>query len=76
MSKSNIFESDLTVSCAVPRSGRTLQNFLSRLKTLVSDSGEIGGMLEILSEGKKKSTGDIEQAFSQLSQLPDHVPKC
>ncbi|MEC7562161.1 MAG: hypothetical protein VX662_00565, partial [SAR324 cluster bacterium] len=76
MSKSNIIESDLTVSCAVPRSGRTLQNFLSRLKTLVSDSGEIGGMLKILSEGKKNSTGDIEQAFSQLSQLPDHVPKC
>ena len=33
-------------------------------------------MLKILSEGKKNSTGDIEQAFSQLSQLPDHVPKC
>ena len=33
-------------------------------------------MLKILSEGKKKSTGDIEQAFSQLSQLPEHVPKC
>ena len=33
-------------------------------------------MQKILSEGKKKSTQDIEEAFSQLNQLPGNVPKC
>ncbi|MDP6330096.1 MAG: hypothetical protein QGF55_04495 [SAR324 cluster bacterium] len=76
MSHSSNFESEATVSCAVPRSGRTLQNFLSRLKPIVSDSGEIVAMQKVLSEGKKKSTQDIEEAFSQLNQLPRNVPKC
>ena len=33
-------------------------------------------MQKILSEGKKKSTQDIEKAFSLLNQLPENVPKC
>ena len=33
-------------------------------------------MQKILSDGKKRSTVDIKEAFLQLHQLPEDVPKC
>ena len=65
-----------SVSCAVPRTGRTLQNFLNKLTRLGADAVEIEQMQTVLSESKIRSTNVIEDAFLQLQHLPEGTPKC
>ena len=65
-----------SVSCAVPRSGRTLQNFLYKLVQLGADADEIERMQKVLSETKRLSTGNIEEVFSFLGKFPEDTPRC
>lgn len=65
-----------SVSCAVPRSGRTLQNFLYKLVQLGADADEFERMQKVLSETKRLSTGSIEEVFSFLGKFPEDTPRC
>ena len=54
------------VTCAIPRTGRTLKNFFNKLKSFDTSNDEIDQILEVLSFSKKKSTSDLREAISFL----------
>ena len=54
------------VTCAVPRTGRTLNNFLRKLKSYVDNIEDIEKILEVLSQTKKRSTSDLKKAIRYL----------
>ena len=64
------------VSCAVPRTGRTLHNFLSKLKRLGADSEEIEQILKVLSASKSRSTPDMQEALNFLQEISTEAPPC
>lgn len=56
--------STFDVSCGIPRSGRTFENFLNKLKTLdIHNIDEINTLIEIIKEGKKQKTSSIIKAI-------------
>lgn len=62
------------VTCAIPRTGRTFENFLSKLKSLGVDSTEIDKILEISKQSKSLSSEDFGQAARFLHEASQHVP--
>jgi len=64
------------VTCAVPRTGRTLHNFLSKLKRLGADSEEIEQILNVLSASKRRSTPDMQEALNLLQEISKEAPPC
>ena len=64
------------VTCAVPRTGRTLNNFLRKLKSFDTNSTEIDKILEVLSFSKKMSTYDLREAISFLEEISHKAPPC
>jgi hypothetical protein len=64
------------VTCAVPRTGRTLHNFLSKLKRLGADSEEIEQILKVLSDSKRRSTPDMQEALNFLHEMSTEAPPC
>ncbi|MGK5091702.1 hypothetical protein WDW89_06750 [Deltaproteobacteria bacterium TL4] len=64
------------VTCAVPRTGRTLINFLSKLKSLVDEQKEIDQILHVLKISKQQSSPDIHQALEALSHATQQAPSC
>jgi len=60
----------------VPRTGRTLHNFLSKLKKLGADSEEIEQILKILSSSKRRSTPDMQEALNFLQEISTEAPQC
>tara|TARA_Y100001970_G_scaffold287340_1_gene411762 strand:- start:1566 stop:2753 length:1188 start_codon:yes stop_codon:yes gene_type:complete len=64
------------VTCAVPRTGRTLNNFLRKLKNFVTNSEEIDQILEVLSNSKNRSTSDLREAINILQEISKKVPPC
>ena len=65
---------DLT--CAVPRTGRTLHNFLKNLKSLGVNSDEIDQILNVLAESKRRSTTDLPEALGFLQEISKTAPPC
>ena len=53
---------NFTVSCAIPRAGRTFENFLNRLKQVGVDAGELDRILAVSQDSKKLSSADYSQA--------------
>jgi len=64
------------VTCAVPRTGRTLHNFLSKLKRLGADNEEIEQILKVLSASKRRSTPDMQEALNFLQEISTEAPPC
>jgi len=64
------------VTCAVPRSGRTLHNFLGKLKTLAGNSEEIDQILQISTQSKRNSSTQLKDVLQYLSSLPPETPDC
>ncbi len=64
------------VTCAVPRTGRTLNNFLRKLKNYSKNNVEIDQILEVLSYSKNKSTSDLREAISFLEEISKKSPTC
>lgn len=65
---------DLT--CAVPRTGRTLINFLRKLKSFDVNAEEINQILEVLSFSKNRSTSSLGEAISYLHEISQKAPPC
>jgi len=65
---------DLT--CAVPRTGRTLHNFLNSLKNLGVNADEIDQILNVLSESKQRSTTELSEALVFLQEISKTAPPC
>ena len=64
------------VTCAVPRTGRTLHNFLSKLKSLNANNEEIDQILKVLSDSKRRSTSDLQEALRFLQEISKESPPC
>ena len=65
---------DLT--CAVPRTGRTLKNFLNNLKSVGINSDEIDQILNVLAESKHRSTTKLSEALVFLQEITKTAPPC
>ena len=76
MTTSSVLKPSFDVTCAVPRTGRTLHNFLSKLKKLGADSEEIEQILKILSISKRRSTPDMQEALNFLQEISKEAPPC
>ncbi len=76
MPPSSVTKPTFDVTCAVPRTGRTLHNFLRKLKTLSADSEEIDQILKVLSDSKRRSTPDLQEALNFLQEISTEAPPC
>ncbi len=76
MPPSSVTKPTFDVTCAVPRTGRTLHNFLRKLKTLCADSEEIDQILKVLSDSKRRSTPDLQEALNFLQEISTEAPPC
>ncbi len=76
MTPSSDLKPTFDVTCAVPRTGRTLHNFLSKLKRLGADSKEIEQILKVLSASKRRSTPDMQEALNFLQEITTEAPPC
>mgnify|MGYP001590720616 FL=1 len=76
MTPSSDLKPTFDVTCAVPRTGRTLHNFLSKLKRLGADSEEIEQILKVLSASKRRSTPDMQEALNFLQEISTEAPPC
>ena len=64
------------VTCAIPRSGRTLNNFLQKLVDLGVPSEEIDSILQILSQSKSRSSLKLDEALDFLEEVRTKAPNC
>src|SRR6056300_652214 len=64
------------VTCAIPRSGRTLNNFLQKLVDLGASSEEIDVILQILSQSKSRSSLKLVEALNFLEEVRTKAPSC
>ncbi len=76
MTSSSASKPSFDVTCAVPRTGRTLHNFLRKLKSLDANNEEIDQILKVLAESKRRSTPDLEEALSFLQEISGKAPHC
>ena len=76
MPPSSVTKPTFDVTCAVPRTGRTLHNFLRKLKTLCVNSEEIDQILKVLSDSKRRSTPDLQEALNFLQEISTEAPPC
>jgi hypothetical protein len=67
-------EPKFAVTCAVPRSGRTFENFLTKLKQLGADYQEIDKILALSGHSKASSSADYQEAASFLQNANQEVP--
>ncbi len=67
-------ESNFAVTCAVPRSGRTFENFLAKLKQLGADGDEIDKILELSTQSKASSSVHYHEAAHFLQSANQEVP--
>ncbi len=67
-------QQDFEVTCAIPRTGRTFENFLAKLKILGVNNDEIDKILAISKKSKAMSRVSFEEAceflFEALKELP------
>ena len=76
MTLSSFLKPSFDVTCAVPRTGRTLHNFLRKLKSLGVDSDEIDQILKVLSDSKRKSSPNLQEALDFLQGISEDSPPC
>ena len=76
MTSSSVREPSFDVTCAVPRTGRTLHNFLRKLKSLDANNEEIDQILKVLAESKRRSTSDLQKALNFLQEITENAPLC
>ena len=69
-------EPSFDLTCAVPRTGRTLLNFLKYLKSLGVNADEIDQILDVLVESKRRSTTDLTEALGFLQEISKTAPPC
>ncbi|EDN67825.1 hypothetical protein BGP_5098 [Beggiatoa sp. PS] len=67
-------QSPFEVTCAIPRTGRTFENFLNQLKRLEVDSHEIDKILAISQKSKAMSHVDFDEAAKFLKEALQEVP--
>jgi len=60
----------------VPRTGRTLHNFLKNLKSLGVNADEIDQILNVLAESKHRSATDLKEALGFLQEISKTAPTC
>jgi len=76
LSLSNLVNPSFDLTCAVPRTGRTLINFLSKLKSFGVKSEEIDQIIKVLSYSKKRSTYELDEAINFLKEVSTEAPPC
>ena len=69
-------EPPFDLTCAVPRTGRTLHNYLKNLKNLGVNADEIDQILNVLAESKRRSTTDLPEALGFLQEISKTAPPC
>ena len=69
-------EPSFDLTCAVPRTGSTLHNFLKNLKSLGVNAVEIEQILNVLAESKRRSTTDLPKALGFLQEISKNTPPC
>ncbi len=63
------------VSCAIPRSGRTFENFLAKLKSLgVSNADHLDTLVQVIKHGKDQKTESLEDALRVYQQAVQQAP--
>jgi hypothetical protein len=62
------------VVCAVPRTGRTFENFLNKLKTFGVDANKIDQILKISKKSKSASNVDFLEAYQFFQEVMQEVP--
>lgn len=62
------------VTCAIPRSGRTFENFLNKLAEFDVDQAEIAQILAITGESKRRSSPKYMEARRFLDEAMEQVP--
>lgn len=62
------------ITCAIPRSGRTFENFLNTLTRFRVDEDEIATILAITGESKRRSSADYGEALDYLEEAIAQVP--
>ncbi|MDM8567551.1 hypothetical protein QUF74_18130 [Candidatus Halobeggiatoa sp. HSG11] len=67
-------QQNFTVTCAIPRTGRTFENFLAKLKLLGVDEQEINKILEISKQSKAMSRTDFQEASKFLIEALQELP--
>jgi hypothetical protein len=67
-------EATFDVTCAIPRSGRTFENFLARLKELGADPPLVDQILEISARSKALSSTDFGEASRFLQSAAQKAP--
>ena len=76
MRPKSVIKPSFDVTCAVPRTGRTLHNFLRKLKSLGADSDEIDQILKVLSNSKRRSSQGLQEALNFLHEISLDSPPC
>ncbi|MBC8258125.1 MAG: hypothetical protein H8E38_03835 [SAR324 cluster bacterium] len=64
------------VTCAVPRTGRTLDNFLQKLKSVNANNEEIDLITKVLADSKRRSTPNLQEALNFLQEISGTAPSC
>lgn len=62
------------ITCAVPRSGRTFENFLNKLGSFEVDQAELETIIQITGESKKRSSADYGEAVTFLNEAMAEMP--
>lgn len=65
---------DFEVTCAIPRTGRTFENFLAKLKILGVNNDEIDKILAISKKSKVMSSVSFEEASEFLFEALKEIP--
>jgi hypothetical protein len=69
-----MMEPQFAVTCAIPRSGRTFENCLARLKEWGADGREIDQILAISARSKAQSSTDYHTATGFLQEAVSQLP--
>ena len=67
-------QQDFEVTCAIPRTGRTFENFLAKLKNLGVNNDEIDQILAISKKSKAMSRVSFEEASEFLFEALKEIP--
>ncbi|MCK5877122.1 MAG: hypothetical protein KAG43_05765 [Candidatus Marithrix sp.] len=67
-------QQNFTVTCAIPRTGRTFENFLAKLKSLGVNEQEINKILEISKQSKAMSRTNFQEASKFLVEALQKIP--
>jgi len=65
---------NFTVACAIPRAGRTFENFLNRLRDCGVAGQEIDQILAVSQDSKKQSSADYGEASRFLREAMELAP--